>query len=143
MSMTAEQETAILEDLPTVMVLSDDTTVDIYRCKVRYLARVTALLNIVLTELGIDDVDKGVDSLQGDTAKININDPRTYLKLFDKCYDELVNLTALLCSLDKDAVEDLELEDMVQLLQKIVAVNKDFFSNRVMPMLRVLNPENQ
>ena len=134
--MNAEKEMEILEELPDSILLDNDVNVNIYKCKVRQLVKVSAFLKVLLKQLGIDNVES-------QELKINLNDPNTYLVLFDNCRDATLDLITSLCSLNREELDDLELDMMIDLVKKIFEVNKSFFLNRVMPLLSELQRANQ
>jgi hypothetical protein len=134
--MKAEKEMEILEELPDILLLDNDVTVEIYKCKVRQLTKVSTFLRVVLKELGINNIES-------QDLKIDLNDPNTYLILFDNCRDATLDLIVSLCSLDRDQLENLDLDMMIDLVKKIFEVNKSFFLNRVMPLLSELQRANQ
>jgi hypothetical protein len=134
--MKAEKEMEILEELPDIILFDNDVKVEIYKCKVRQLTKVSTFLRVVLKELGIDNIES-------QDLKIDLNDPNTYLILFDNCRDATLDLIVSLCSLGRDQLEDLDLDMMIDLVKKIFEVNKSFFLNRVMPLLSELQRANQ
>lgn len=134
--MKADKEMDVLEDLPNTLLLDNDVNVEVYKCKVRQLTKVSAFLKIVLKELGVTNVES-------QELKIDLNDPNTYLVLFDNCYDATIELIVSLCSLSEEELDDLELDMLIDLIMKIFEVNKTFFSNRVMPLLSGLQRANQ
>lgn len=134
--MKAEKEMEVLEDLPDSLLMDNDVEVEIYKCKVRQLTKVSTFLKVVLQELGINNIES-------QDLKIDLNDPNTYLVLFDNCRNATLELIVSLCSLDREELEDLELDMMIDLVKKIFEVNKSFFLNRVMPLLSELQKANQ
>lgn len=132
----AEKEIEILEDLPDTILLDNDVSVEVYKCKVRQLTKVSTFLKVVLQELGINNIES-------QDLKIDLNNPNTYLVLFDNCRNATLELIVSLCSLNRDELEDLELDMMIDLVKKIFEVNKSFFLNRVMPLLNELQRTNQ
>lgn len=134
--MDAEKEMDVLEDIPDSLLLDSDVEVKIYKCKVRQLTKVSTFLKVVLQELGIDNIES-------QDLKIDLNDPNTYLVLFDNCRNATLELIVSLCSLNREELEDLELDMMIDLVKKIFEVNKSFFLNRVMPLLSELQRVNQ
>lgn len=121
----------ILEDVPDTILFDNDVSVEIYKCKVRQLTKVSTFLKVVLQELGINNIES-------QDLKIDLNDPNTYLVLFDNCRNATLELIVSLCSLNRDELEDLDLDMMIDLVKKIFEVNKSFFLNRVMPLLSEL-----
>lgn len=129
--MKAEKEMEILEDVPDTILFDNDVSVEIYKCKVRQLTKVSTFLKVVLQELGINNIES-------QDLKIDLNDPNTYLVLFDNCRNATLELIVSLCSLNREELEDLDLDMMIDLVKKIFEVNKSFFLNRVMPLLSEL-----
>lgn len=135
MDMDTEEEMQVIANEPQVILLGM-RSVEIYKCKVRQLTKITAFLKTVVGALGLTDVNT-------QELKIDLNDPITYTVLFDTCYDDTVELISSLCGLTRDELEDLELDEMFLLVSSVFEVNKSFFLNRVLPLVKGLYQTNQ
>lgn len=140
-----KDEVNVEEELDTVSGENDNETVQlydgsevrIYKCKLKYAGRVARSVNTILMSLN-------VDSLAG-AAAIDLNNPQILLRALEVSADSLMDSLDALTSLDRAQVDELDLDDAVKLIAKVVEVNRDFFLKRVMLALNELMPpsENQ
>lgn len=131
--MDIENELDVLLADPSHYTLESGEVVDVYKCKVKQLGKISALLRLVFEELGVKSVEDPEPS-------INLNDPKVYFVLFEKCEQATLDVISALCSLSKEQVEDLDIAEAIELLLCIFMLNKDFFLKRALPVIRSLMP---
>ena len=123
MAEKAKVMTGVVED---AISLKDGTEVEIYKCKAKNIGRVMDFIAFIMTEMKIDSF--------GDMpTEIDLKDPNLILPLLTKAAARIIYLSADLCSLSKEEVEELELDDMIKLVTAQFEVNKDFFLKNVLP----------
>lgn len=66
---------------------------------------------------------------------LNLQDAEAIGKLVTQAPEEIAAVLGALSSLKKDVILDLELDDLIELLISVAAVNKRFFMERVNPLL--------
>jgi hypothetical protein len=130
-----ELETVTGENDNASVELYDGSSVQIYKCKLKHAAKVARAVNTVLMGLG-------VDSIEG-ASSINLDNPQTLLSTLDISSESLMDALEALTSLDRDAIDELDLDDALKLLGKVVEVNRDFFLKRVMSALNELMPNGE
>lgn len=133
MSDTVEKLTA-----PTrTVTLSNGTKVDIYKCKLKHFARVVTFVRDVFNALGI--------TREEDANKLDFDDLPTMLDVIAGQVESLTEVTSMMCSLPKDKVEELEMDDALAVMVAIVELNRDFFMNQVMKVIaeRGLGPTGE
>lgn len=111
------------------VTLGDGTEVQIFKCKVKHIAKLTQFGELLFSELGINDFD----SVQSKTA--NLFDPAFIMGMLSRHTDEFVGLLAVFCDLSTEALEELDLDDALAVATKAYEVNKDFLMKKVMPIL--------
>jgi hypothetical protein len=57
------------------------------------------------------------------------------LKLISKYYDESLSVVVLLTDLEEDDLLDMEADKALEVILKVVEVNRDFFTQRILPQL--------
>lgn len=112
--------------------ISDGRVVKVYKCKVKQIARITALISTVLSDLGYSNMDdsKAVAELETRTSN-----PAFLLQLVANNVGDLMSVAASLCDMSDDEFQELDLEDAQAIIEKEVEINKDFFLNRLLPMV--------
>ena len=108
------------------VTLKGDREVEVFKCRAKNIGRVMDFIGFIMAELNVDDfgtMPKEVDFMK----------PEMILPLLTKASSRLIYLSADLCDLETDAVENLELDDMITLVMKQFEVNKDFFLKNVLP----------
>lgn len=108
------------------IVLDDGRKVVAQKIKMKHNAFMIRLVEKLIAELGVDE--KG-------NVTIPLSDRTKLLQLIAKFPDDLNHAMSLLSSLSLEEVEDLDLADGVKLLLKIVEVNKNFFIEKVVPLI--------
>lgn len=125
------------QSLQTYANLYDGTSVEIYKCKMRQMGVVSHFLQIAFKAMGVTKVSgKGEDA----ALNIDLNNPQVLLGALDECYEDTIKVIASLCALDEEQVRDLDLDDAIMVIGKIIEVNKDFFLKRVARVLSALLP---
>lgn len=66
---------------------------------------------------------------------INFQDVEAIGKLVTQAPEEIAAVLEALSSMKKDVILDLELNDLIELLISVAAVNKRFFMEKVLPLL--------
>lgn len=134
--MDKEDELEVLLANPSKYTLESGEAVEVYKCKVRQLPQISKLIGILVKELG-------VESISSSEVTLNLDDPSVYFTLFDKCEEAVLEVISSLCSLDKDQIEELDLAEAIELILCIVKLNRDFFLNRALPLIKRLMPPPQ
>ena len=127
----------VVKELPETVELSDGKTVTIYKCKVQHLGTVLKFLTFILEEMEID----GQIGIEG----LNLKSPSVLLQMFSKAAPQMIEVVSVLCSLDQEEVQDLELDDAVEVAVAIWNLNQLFFSRQVLPklpFLQIVEDEN-
>ena len=114
--------------------LHDGRKVAVYKCKLRHASRVARAVNVLLIGLGVDDL-AGVESIQ-------ISNPQVLLNALDMAADSVMDAMEALTELSREEIEELDIDDAILLLAKVVEVNRDFFLKRVKVALDELMPRS-
>ena len=117
----------------STVALGSGVTVEVYKCKARNVGTILSLALHIMEEMHIKTL--------GDLPDINMKDPSFFLQLISKTSDRLYVAAEELCGLSYEEILDLELDDAIKLILQVVTVNKDFFLQKVMPILNVHLPE--
>jgi hypothetical protein len=120
----------------TLVTLADGSEVSVRVVNGRTLPKVMAFIGTVAADLNLklSDADTIKDAL---IAKLD--DVGFLLKLIANYSNAIYEIMALTTSLGTtDAVEELTLEDLVIVGQKVLEVNRNFFTDRIIPLLRSL-----
>lgn len=134
--MDASEELDILVQDPSTYLLESGDIVEVYKCKVRQLGKISKLIKLLLKELGVDSINTG-------EVAIDLNDPQVYFALFESCEDAMLDVLASLCSLEREQVEDLDIAEAIELTLCIFTLNRDFFLKRALPLIKSLMPAPQ
>lgn len=113
----------------TVALPSLEKDATIKKVTLRTMKPVTDFISEVVAGLNV-----GADAALG----VDLKDPATILKLISKNFDQAMSTAVLLTDLDEDELLDLPMNESVLVIQAIVALNVDFFTNQVLPSLQVL-----
>ena len=122
----AEKAEVIADTGKITVELKDGTEVEIFKCRAKNIGRVMDFIGFIMTEMKIEyfgNKPKEVDFMK----------PEMVLPLLTKASSRLIYLSADLCDMKVEDVEDLELDDMITLVMKQFEVNKDFFLKSVLP----------
>lgn len=116
----------------TQLVLKDGTKIEIYKCKTRNIGSVLQLVSKVLEDLGVKDTKGAIT--------VDLNDPAVMLKILAQSSGNVLEVAGDLCSLSHEQIADLEIDDTLKVVMRIVEVNKDFFSKNVLPIVQSALP---
>lgn len=108
---------------------------EVYKCKAKNVASILEFVSYLMREMGIKSL--------GELPKLNVNDPTFFLKLISNSADRMFLLAAELSELDHVQVQELDLDDALKLITEIVALNKPFFFQSVLPLVRSALPSVQ
>lgn len=114
---------------PETYTLADGREVILHKTKAKYVARVAQFVAKIVNDLA---------AVPGATLGVEFMDASnngSILHLISKYAEELPEYVAMHCSLTKEEVDELDADDYVVLMIKIVNYNKRFFSERVAPLL--------
>ncbi len=114
--------------------LSDTSEVTIMVCNGESLPR---LLNFAATVS--EDLGLSLSDADGIKAKLldKADDVSFILKLISKYTDDVYALTGAMTSLGSaEAVKQLPIDDILNVLLRVIAVNRDFFMKRVLPIFK-------
>ena len=116
------------------LTLSDTSEVTIMVCNGESLPR---LLNFAATVS--EDLGLSLSDADGIKAKLldKADDVSFILKLISKYTDDVYALTGAMTSLGSaEAVKQLPIDDILNVLLRVIAVNRDFFMKRVLPIFK-------
>lgn len=99
--------------------------VEVKRVKLKDLSKILGIANTILAELGLQD----------GKLTVNLADSSVMFRLLSRLPEEAALLMAMLSSLSKEEIDDLDMADGLQLLTKVIEVNKGFFFQKVKPKL--------
>ena len=116
------------------ITLQDDSEVMVYRCRVKHIGAVVRLIRSILSSLGITDF---TNVKMADLEK-KISDAEFILNLISNSVEDFSEAIASLTSIDKNKFDELELDDAMIVIQKVLEVNYDFFINSVLPKVNAL-----
>lgn len=123
-----------LFDKNTVTVPSLNKEVAIKKVTLRTMKRVTALIAKVFEDLKLT-----ADNL----PSVNITDPSLVLKLISKYYDEVIEIVLDHSSIERDELLDIDPDESALVVQAVIALNKDFFTKKVLPNLGMFDQSPQ
>lgn len=124
----AETAETVAGSTKHTVTLSNGDVVEIYKCKTKHVGSVLRFVSSVFDELGIKKI--------GDTPNIDINNPVLLLQLIAKSTDNVFNLASNLCSIQsEEEFAELDVDDAALIITEEFKLNKDFFLNRVLPMV--------
>lgn len=116
------------------VTLSDTTTVTIRVCSGETLPKLLQFAAKISTDLNLSlkDPDGVKDKLLEKVDNVGF-----ILQLISNYADDVYGLIASMSSLESvEAVRALPVDDILKVAMQVVAVNHDFFMQRVMPMFR-------
>lgn len=123
---------AQLFDKNTVTVASLKRDVTVKKVTLRTLKPVTALLGVFLEDM---------KAASGEGTVIDMNEPSFILKLISKYYDDVITIVLSLSDTTEDELLDLPADESVLIIQAIMVLNKTFFTEKVLPNLRLVSME--
>ena len=116
------------------VTLSDTSEVTILVCNGESLPRLLKFAATVSEDLGLTLSDP--DSIKSKMLE-KADDVSFLLKLIAKYSDEVYALLGVMSSLGSaDAVKRLPIDDILTVLLRAVTVNRDFFTQRVLPIFK-------
>ena len=110
------------------VTLSTGKEVSIKKVTLRTMKPITDLLASAIEGLRVT----------AEGAGVNLQDPAIILKLISKYYDQTVDAVVGLTDLDREALLDMDADDSVLIINAAIALNKDFFTKKVLPNLNLL-----
>lgn len=117
----------------TVTLENGDTReVKILRCKARQIGYVIRFLASAFKTMGIKDFKKA------EKVAEQLKDPQVAFTVLAEVMDDAIATTALLTDMGADDFHELEVDDALAIMLAVFAVNRAFFSTRVLPMVRDL-----
>ena len=124
----------ILTGGSNTVLLSDTTEVIIMVCNGETLPRLLNFAATVSEDLGLSLSDaEGIK----DRLLSKADDVAFILKLISKYTDDVYALTGAMTSLGSaEAVKALPVDDILNVLMRVIAVNRDFFTKRVLPIFK-------
>jgi divalent metal cation (Fe/Co/Zn/Cd) transporter len=135
MSVTAQELDKAADALNTIagvgktafVTLADGATVEIYKCKTKQVGLVLKLASSVMRELGFTTFNE---------VKISLDNPANIADMLASVSDDVFTVAAELCSLSYEAFMDLAVDDALHVVIAIFELNKDFFLQRVLPLVQ-------
>lgn len=113
------------------VTLSTGKSVAIRKVTLRTFGPVLSFLRTVLDGLDV----------QGGMPMIDLLSPGPVLKLISENLDAAYDTTVLLSDTTKDELLDMDMEDSLRVILKIVEVNRTFFIEKLQPLLAPLLAE--
>lgn len=116
------------------VILSDTSEVTIKVCSGEALPHLLRFASMVSSDLGLSLKD--ADGIK-DKLLEKADDVGFLLQLISKYTDDVYMLLGVMSSLETaDRVKALPIDDILKVLLRVVAVNRDFFTKRVLPLVR-------
>lgn len=110
--------------------------VEVKRLTLRTMKPIIDFVRDIYSELETDDM--GIPSIMRE-SQVEGSLPPTFveviLKLISKYYDESLSVVVLLTDLEEDDLLDMEADKALEVILKVVEVNRDFFTQRILPQL--------
>ena len=104
--------------------------VGIRKVTLRTMKPVTDLMGRVLEDLKLDAENM---------PSVDFGSPAMILKLISKYYDEVMSIVIDHSTLTRDELLDMDTDESVLVIQAVIALNKDFFTKKVLPNLQLFN----
>jgi hypothetical protein len=117
-----------------IVLPSNGREVEIKKVTLRTMKPVMDLIATVLEHLNLSNEN---------LPTVDLQNPAFLLKLISNHFDQTTELASKLCSLTLDELLDLETDESVLVVGAIIALNKDFFTKKVLPNLRLLESTQQ
>lgn len=108
--------------------------VEVKKVTLRTMKPVMDLIATVLDTLKLSDAN---------LPTVDLQNPAFLLKLISNHFDQTIELASKLCSLTQDELLDLDTDESVLVVGAIIALNRDFFTKKVLPNLRLLESIQQ
>lgn len=113
--------------------LNNGDTVDIYICKTKNTGVVLQAAHSLMVNLGVSNLEE--------LPSIDIKNPTVFLQLIAKSSEDIFLVASELCSLSYEELMELELDDTIKIILQVVTINKDFFSQKLLPLLQSVSLE--
>lgn len=118
------------------VTLSDGREVAVSKMKVKHIKTSLDLIRNILEGLstatkGSEQGTSGIPGLSGGLT------PDTILQLISNNIDATFKLLSYHVSIPEADIQELDIEDLFALVMKAVELNKDFFTQKVLPALRL------
>jgi len=120
----------VIANEPVLIQLADGRDVEIRRCKVLQISRVLRLVSDFFNELKVTKL--------GDLPAIDLQNPALILQLFANYADQVFEVAAMLTSLDKKEMEELEMDDAILIVREVWLLNQNFFLLKILPLVQGL-----
>jgi hypothetical protein len=124
----------------TAVQLPGGKQVTVKKANLRTMKPILDTVKSIFTELEVGE--DGVPRIfaeyvsEGELVR-DINIAEVILKLISNYYESIINLASLhLDGCTKEELLDMDLDDALTLILKIVEINQDFFTKRVAPMFK-------
>jgi hypothetical protein len=115
--------------------LRDGRHVKIHKCQLRHLAAVARYVQKVQALAMTDPVLGNAITQHADDLTALIKDPTFVTQLVIHLEEDTYKLVSDFCSLPRDELASLELDEALEVIVRVVGDNLDFFVGRVLPMV--------
>ena len=117
------------------VTLSEDKKVEVRLCKVKDIAVFLTFTSKLFDELGVEG---GINSQAALEAAVHakLQNPSAILKLISEQGPEVWTIVSKFTSMSIEDINELDLDDAITVIQKVVEINYDFFTKRVLPAIR-------
>jgi hypothetical protein len=112
---------------PLFVELTDGTKVNIYKCKTKHTGMVLRLISNIMRELGFTSFAE---------VSFRLDDPSYMAEILAHTSEEIFEVAIQLCDMSKEHFMELELDDTLKIVMAEFQLNKDFFSQRVLPIVQ-------
>lgn len=112
--------------------LKTERVIQIKKVSLRTMKPITDLIARVIEDLGLN---------KENLPTVDLQDPVTILKLISKYYDDVIALLVSLTDVPKDDLLDMAADHSLSVVQGVIALNKHFFTTKVMPGLTALGAD--
>lgn len=127
--LSLEQVINTVSNKPHVLTLENGAEVEVYKVKMRHLSFMVGFVNRLVTELGVDE---------NGNVSVDFKSQNDILKLISKLPNEVADAVVLLTSLTDDTYADLDMDQGLEVVGKVVEVNRVFFTEKVLPKFKSL-----
>lgn len=119
-----------------VVELSDGRSVETRLCKVKDIPVFVQFIGMLFGELGVVGVPLSDQKAVEGLVAAKMNDPAFILKLISEKANELFVIIARFTSLSVEDIAELDVDDAVTVCQRVVEINYDFFTQKVLPAIQ-------
>lgn len=121
------KEADVLNNKPLTVTLTTGVEVTILKCKVKQIGDVLRFLSFLMGALGMKNL--------ASKPAVDLEDPTAIMLVIADSAEHVYPVASSLCSLTVEEIEDLEIEDAMSVMMAEWNLNKDFFLQKVIPML--------